>query len=209
MNRDANHPWSLWSAASLGPYITTTVTSSPAPGVQGQYNPAGVTWTNDPWASGNTRVISGDLQTNPENARGEWNQGEAYVRGDSAVFMLNGQVRTAGWNFQLRQNPGSSAPRIACINGNIGLQSEGAVLFYRNFEIQELDSITGLPLHATSIVSRRIRAQQRATGSLLLHTGTAWLQIPPGFSGADLHNLRGQRVWSYRGGEASGSVTLE
>ena len=148
MRRDTNFPWSLWSGSQLGPYITTTVNSVPAAGSAGRYLFGGTVWTNDPWGSGNTRVITGDLQANPELPLGQWNSGFAHVFGDSAELVLNGQIRTRGWNFQLRQNPGNPTPRVPCVRGNIGLQSEGAQIFYRNFEIMELDSNTGIPLNA-------------------------------------------------------------
>lgn len=145
--RDNNYPWSLWSANRLGPYITSTVTSIPAAGVQGQYKPAGIAWTNNPWGD-NNRIVSGDLQANPESAIGQWNRGEAHLFGDSGVFILNGQVRTRGWNFRNRVQPADATPTVACTKGNIGLQSEGAPISFRNFEIQELDPATGIPLHA-------------------------------------------------------------
>jgi hypothetical protein len=147
--RDKDFPWSLWSAANLGPYVTTTVTAVPEAGTAGRYNANGVAWTNDPYASGDTRVITGDFQPNPELPLGQWNRGEAYLYGgDSGVFILNGQVRTRGRNFQTRANAGSATPKVPCTRGNIGLQSEGAPIAFRNFEIRELDSVTQVPLHA-------------------------------------------------------------
>jgi hypothetical protein len=141
MRRQEASPWTLWSASGLGPYFTTTV----QPGTTNSYQAGGTLWTNDPWG-GDLRTLYSSLP-NPELPVGQWNHGEAHVFGDSGVFILNGQVRTRAWNFQLRANAGSANPRVGCCSGNIGLQSEGAEIWYRNFEIMELDSATGKPLH--------------------------------------------------------------
>lgn len=142
-----NSEWTLWAASQLGPYITSTVkpgtqtTSSPAylPAAQG-----GVPFTADPWGS---RIIYSAMP-NSDKPKGEWNHGEALVLGDSGVFTLNGRLRCAGWNFQARANPDSPTPRVRYARGAIALQSEGHQIWYRNFEIMELDSATGAPLHA-------------------------------------------------------------
>jgi hypothetical protein len=204
--RDNGYPWSLWSASSHGPYISTTVTSVPATNAQGQYNVAGVAWTNDPWSSGdNNRVITGSLQTNPEYPLGQWNQGQAWMRGaDSGTFILNGQIRTRGWNFQNRVNSSSAEPRVPYSRGNIGLQSEGAVLYYRNFEIMELDSITGLPLNAsTSVRSAMLRGYAVRSGARVAYTGAPMrVTVPEGFSGFHVFDLQGRLAWTYRGSES-------
>jgi hypothetical protein len=57
-------------------------------------------------------------------------------------------LRCAGWNFQARANPDNPMPRVRYARGAIALQSEGHQIWYRNFEIMELDSATGAPLHA-------------------------------------------------------------
>lgn len=147
--RDTDFPWSLWSASNLGPYITTKVTAVPATGKAGQYNPAGVEWTDDPYGTANSRVVTGDFQPNPELPLGQWNHGEANVYGaDSGVFTLNGQVRTRGRNFRLGASGSSAASRVPCTRGNIGLQAEGYAISFRNYEIMELDSVTKVPLFA-------------------------------------------------------------
>lgn len=231
--RDNNFPWSLWSAANLGPYITTTVTSVPAATVAGQYNPGGVPWTDDPYASGNTRVITGDLQPNPELPLGQWNRGEAYVYGaDSGVFILNGQVRTRGRNFQLRANSGSAMPRVPCTRGNIGLQSEGAPISFRNFEIRELDSVTKAPLFARRGCTNRNAAnhdpravvdngscsptalaggvgKRGALGGVRFFSnalGGAWVAFPAGSSRLHLFDMAGRPTGTYH--SASGGVRL-
>jgi hypothetical protein len=209
MKRNAEHPWSLWSASSLGPYISTTVLAIPASNAQGRYSPTGVAWTTDPWGAGDNRVLTGDLQTNPERPLGQWNLGEAHMRGaDSGTFILNGQVRTRGWNFQNRLNSGSSMPRIPYNRGNIGLQSEGAVIFYRNFEIMELDSITGLPLHATTAVKAALSLHgAHRPGLVIAHTGSMlWIDHPSGASGFSVYDSKGRKIWVYRGTESRVAV---
>ncbi len=145
MRRMEASPWTLWSATGLGPYITTTVkagTNNYLAKDQG-----GVEWTNDPWGE---RIIRTTLP-NSEKAMGEWNHGEALVAGDSMlVCTLNGQLRTVGWHLQLRGSPNDATPskRVPCDRGGIGLQSEGQEIWYRNFEIMELEPHTLKPLNA-------------------------------------------------------------
>jgi hypothetical protein len=147
IRKEENSVWTLWAAAQLGPYITTTVKS----GTQSTANPAylpaadgGVDFTADPWGS---RVIYSALP-NADKPKGQWNHGEASIHGDSGSFRLNGQLRCAGWGFQARVNAGNPTPRVRYGRGAIALQSEGHQIWYRNFEIMELDSATGAPLHA-------------------------------------------------------------
>lgn len=152
MRRADASPWTLWSAVGLGPYISTTVRA----GTQ-LYLPAsegGVPWTNDPW--GKREVFS--ALPNPERPMGEWNQGEARIYGDSlGEFHLNGKLRTRGWNFRLRAAPNDpdSSRRIPCADGGIGLQSEDHEVWYRNFEIMELEPHTLRPLHAKPTTVRK------------------------------------------------------
>jgi hypothetical protein len=195
MRRDTNYPWSLWSAANLGPYITTTVSAIPATNVQGQYQAGGTVWTNDPWTSMG-RVIAG-AGTNPELALGQWNQGEAHLFGDSGVMILNGQLRTRGWNFQLRQNINNPTPRIICDRGNIGLQSEGAQIFYRNFEIMLIDSTTGLPVSIRK--SRRAFSSGYSTALHLDGVVLARLlrNAPGEYRELSLHDVEGRKLMTF------------
>jgi hypothetical protein len=139
MLRTDNSPFTLWSGWELGPYITTTVQTGTA-----NYLTGGTVWTNDPWGS---RTIYTTV-ANPEKPVGQWNTGEARMYGDSGSFWLNGVLRTRGWNFQARVNATSSMPRVRYAKGGIGLQQEDNEIWYRNFEIMELDSATLLPVHA-------------------------------------------------------------
>lgn len=217
--RDGDFPWSLWSAAKLGPYISTKVTAIPAAGIQGQYNPAGVGWTDDPFGTGNSRVVSGDLQTNPELPLGEWNHGEADVYGDSGIFVLNGQVRTRGWNFRLGASGSSPSSRVPCTRGNIALQSEGYPISFRNFEIMELDSVTNIAIHARrgctgrnsanydpravvddGTCSATALAQPEGRGLRFVANplGRAWLAFPVGMTRVRLFDLTGRQLGTYR-----------
>lgn len=147
IQKGENSVWTLWAAAQLGPYITSTV----KPGTQTTASPAylpasqgGVAFTADPWGS---RTIYSAMP-NSDKPKGEWNHGEASVHGDSGSFWLNGQLRCAGWDFQARANANNPTPRVRYARGALALQSEGHQIWYRNFEIMELDSATGLPLRA-------------------------------------------------------------
>lgn len=216
--RDGDFPWSLWSAAKLGPYISTKVTSIPVAGSQGQYNPAGVDWTDDPYGTGNSRVVSGDHQPNPELPPGQWNHGEADVYGDSGVFTLNGQVRTRGGNFRLGSSGSNAASRVPCTRGNIGLQAEGYPISFRNFEIMELDPVTNVPIHARRGCTNRSSAiyDPRAvvedgtcSGTALARPagrslrfvanpeGAAWLAFPDGSTRVRLFDLHGRPLGTY------------
>jgi hypothetical protein len=161
MRRLESSQWTLWSATNLGPYISTTV----KPGTTDFQAKAdgGVDWTNDPWGS---RIIRTTLPQS-EKPMGEWNHGEALVLGDSMlVCTLNGRLRTQGWNFRLRGSPNDPDPakRVPCERGGIGVQSEGQEIWYRNYEIMELEPHTMKPLNAkpTALaVPQTVRAPSR------------------------------------------------
>ena len=235
--RDTNYPWSLWSGQNFGPYITTTVNAIPNGNTDGHYQAGGTVWTNDPWQS-QRRVISGDLQPNPELPTGQWNTGEAYLYGDSGTFILNGQVRTKGWNFKLRgsANDSATANRKPCTKGVIGLQSESGQIFYRNYEIMELDSVTNVPVNAlrgctirtatnynpravvnngsctgvTAIAAQTPHVHGFAANRILNGSGAAWVNVPEGYTGIALYNLRGRKVWFHAGtGSAKIPDTVE
>lgn len=169
MRRADAHPWTLYSATGLGPYISTTVrrgTNLFQARAEG-----GVDWTNDPWGE---RIVASSYP-NPERPMGQWNQGEAHIYGDSlGLFFLNGQLRTSGWNFRLRGAPGDPDPqkRIRCEAGGIGLQSEVHEIWYRNFEIMELEPHTKRPLHAKPVPVRR-EAFRGSPGPIVRRGGTS------------------------------------
>ena len=144
--RDNSFPATMWSSLTYGPYITTTVqagTQKFLPKEQG-----GVKWINDPWDS-EKRVVHSALPL-LENPPGKWNRLDVSVRGDSATIHLNGLLRTAGWHFQGRGTANDSTPanRVKIDRGGVAIQAEGFEVWYKSWEIQELDPVTGIPIHA-------------------------------------------------------------
>jgi hypothetical protein len=174
-------------------------------------------WTDDPYG-GDSRVITGDFQPNPELPLGEWNHGEADVYGDSGVFILNGQVRTRGRNFRLGADGSSAASRVPCMRGNIGLQAEGYPISFRNFEIMELDSVTNVPIHALKGCTNRTsanydpravvddgtcsataaRPEGRGHRLVANPSDRAWLAFPEGMTRVRLFDLTGRPLGTYR-----------
>jgi hypothetical protein len=157
MRRIENSPWTLWSAWNLGPYISTTVKQS-TNSYQSKQD-GGVNWTNDPWGQ---RTIASSY-TNSEKPMGQWNHGEAFVYGDSlGIFYLNGQLRTSGWNFRLRgsANDSTTKNRTPYDHGGIGIQSENQEIWYRKYQIMELEPHTLKPIHAktTALANQRMRS---------------------------------------------------
>jgi hypothetical protein len=135
--RYSPYPGTLWAGLEYGPYITTTVkagTQKFLPKAQG-----GVEWTCEPWDA-SRRVVQSSLPL-LENPPGQWNHVDVLMRGDSIAV---------GWNGQLRGSPDDSAPahRVRVASGGVSIQSEGYPISYRGWEIQELDSATGIPLNA-------------------------------------------------------------
>jgi hypothetical protein len=145
MRRPQDAPWTLWSAMNLGPYLSSTVTSGNKYKDKAE---GGTAWTNDPWGS---RTLFSSY-ANPEKPMGEWNHGEAWVYGDSlGLFYLNGQLRTKAWDFKVRGPDGSAdvAKRVPWTKGGIGLQGEMWEVWYKNFDIMELEPHTKRPIHAS------------------------------------------------------------
>jgi hypothetical protein len=61
-----------------------------------------------------------------EKPNGEWNKAEVIVKDDKIIHILNGKIVNEGSNPSIKE-------------GNILLLSEGAELYYKNAEIEELD----------------------------------------------------------------------
>jgi hypothetical protein len=77
----------------------------------------------------------------------DWNWLEAVVLGgDSVTHLVNGQVVMKGFDLETNDNLQLSEPddpdRWPMEEGHIGLQAEGAEIFYRNFELRELIGCT-------------------------------------------------------------------
>ncbi len=73
-----------------------------------------------------------------EKTSGEWNTIDLYCFNDTSIHVVNGKVVMVLHN--LRQPDGSGDKPL--IKGKIQIQSEGAEVFYRNLEVEE---ITELP----------------------------------------------------------------
>ena len=72
-----------------------------------------------------------------EKPSGEWNVIDLYCYGDTSVHMVNGKVTMV--LYHLRQTEGDH--EIPLKEGKIQIQSEGAEVFYRNLQIENIDSI--------------------------------------------------------------------
>jgi Domain of Unknown Function (DUF1080) len=83
-------------------------------------------------AEGIRRVIR-----NPMNEHEGWNTVEVIVRGDEAVYIVNGMVNNRASKIQEKVN----GEWIPLRKGKIALQLEFAEVFYRNVEIQQLGPI--------------------------------------------------------------------
>jgi hypothetical protein len=199
MKRDMNHPMSIWAASSLGPSLVAYVQDSSI-AIPLWVPTGGIPWVVNP---SNKRTVASSL-ANPELPIGQWNTGLYELRGaDSGIFTLNGQMRMRIYDFRASTTSAGHAAAPKYGRGNVVLQSEAAAIYYRNFEIQELDSITGLPLHATTAVLARMARSPERRASWIAHDGgITRLRFPEGFSRAELYNLRGKRVALIRSRDA-------
>jgi len=74
---------------------------------------------------------------NPMNEHEGWNTVEVIVRGDEAVYIVNGKVNNRASKIQEKVN----GEWVPLRKGKIALQLEFAEVFYRNVEIQELGNV--------------------------------------------------------------------
>jgi hypothetical protein len=74
-----------------------------------------------------------------EKPSGEWNTIDLYCYGDTSIHVVNGKTVMVLYN--LRQPEGSGDERLN--KGKIQIQSEGAEVFYRNLEVEEISSLPG------------------------------------------------------------------
>lgn len=109
---------------------------------------AGSNWA----ASGGTAITACETGCNGRWYKGfphipggtQWNRMEIVIRGsDSAIHMVNGSVVFKLWKIRLRSTGGQD--QQAWGSGTIGLQSEGALINYRRWEIMELPEGTPAP----------------------------------------------------------------
>jgi hypothetical protein len=197
MKRDQNHPMSIWAASNLGPSMVAYVQDSsiaiplwaPTGGIRWVINPA------------NKRTLASSL-TNPELPLGQWNTGVYELRGaDSGAFTLNGQTRLRIYDFRASTTSTGHNAAAKYGRGNIVLQTEGARIHYRNFEVQELDSITGIPIYATTAIKAALwRGAGRSDlwAGFAVAGGSGWVTVPEHAAGFELYDLSGRKVWSQR-----------
>lgn len=76
-------------------------------------------------------------QPDGERPSGEWNVIDLYCYGDSSIHVVNGKVVMV--LYKLRQPDGSGDAPLR--KGKIQIQSEGAEVFYRNLEVEEISSL--------------------------------------------------------------------
>lgn len=92
----------------------------------------------DFWMTDSTSIVPREVPTPPKNwhrvekrkdaekPKGEWNKAEIIVNNGRVTHIMNGEVVNAAQLFNTKE-------------GLILLQSEGAEIFYRNAEVEELD----------------------------------------------------------------------
>jgi hypothetical protein len=74
-----------------------------------------------------------------EKPSGEWNSIDLYCYGDTSVHVVNGKVVMVLYNLRQPDTAGDKA----LTKGKIQIQSEGAEVFYRNLEIEEIAALPG------------------------------------------------------------------
>lgn len=72
-----------------------------------------------------------------EKPSGEWNTIDLYCFGDTSVHMVNGKVVMVLYKLRQPENNGDKP----LTKGKIQIQSEGAEVFYRNLEVEEISSL--------------------------------------------------------------------
>jgi hypothetical protein len=96
---------------------------------------------------GAPRVLGGKTLGYQKHLAGEWekegwNTAEIVVRGDTTTHILNGQVVNFGKNVRLL-DPKEPGPARPLLRGRIALEIEAAELYFRNVEIQLLETPAG------------------------------------------------------------------
>lgn len=100
------------------------------------YTPSGTLFTfRDKGPNGRHCV----KQVDAEKPSGEWNTIDLYCFGDTSVHIVNGKVVMV--LFNLRQPDGTHDKPLT--KGKIQIQSEGAEVFYRNLEVEEISILPG------------------------------------------------------------------
>ena len=92
-----------------------------------------------PYRTAEGPKVNGRVIRNPMAEVDGWNKVEVEVRGDGAVHIVNGRINnriTAATGPNLEKN--GDGPWVPLRKGRILLQAEGAEVFFRNIEIQEI-----------------------------------------------------------------------
>jgi hypothetical protein len=187
-----NYPWSLWAGKDRGPFMSSTIKA----GTPDQYldkAEGGVPFTCKLTAD-NNRVIRSSYQLVEQEK--QWNHGEATIMGAGGEFWLNGALREKAWNFSDMKDTTKK-----CISGGIGVQTEGSDIWYKNWQVMELD-ISGVPVHfkqARFTIARNALA--RPVLSLDRGSLEAVLRDTPtgqGFQWLEAYTSEGRRVASFR-----------
>jgi hypothetical protein len=194
--RDNNYPWSLWGGKDFGPYITSTRKK----GSFDLYEEGGELFTDDITAD-NNRVWRSSYPMK-ENPPGEWNHGEAWVYGDSGVFILNGALREKAWGWVTKKGD----PSTKTASGGIGVQTEGYDIAYKNWEVMEMNP-NGTPVNIPR-EKFTIRQLQPSMPVLMLDHGNldaVLRETPTGreFKWLNVYTPQGRRVTSFRRSDAN------
>jgi Domain of Unknown Function (DUF1080) len=72
-----------------------------------------------------------------ERPTGEWNSIDLYCVGDTSMHVVNGKVTMVLYNLRQVENE----KETPLTKGKIQLQSEGAELFYRNIQLEEISAL--------------------------------------------------------------------
>lgn len=99
------------------------------------YKRGGKTYTVPSKESGGGRIIK-----DPDNEKksGEWNTIELLAVGGTAVHIVNGKMNMILTNSRQKGDGGKELPLT---RGKLQFQSEGAEVFYRNFQIRPLSTL--------------------------------------------------------------------
>ena len=155
-----------------------------------------------------------NYQSNPilqegENAKPRWLRFELVVRGaDSAIHIINDTVVFKLWNIRIFNDNANKTPNGPYDHGGFGLQSEGASINYRHWEVMEfppatpysahylhrlfLDNVApGEILKSGSVYSIKWRTLGLADIHKVIlqyNTGTGWLPISDSVSNTGTYN---------------------
>jgi hypothetical protein len=186
-----NYPWSLWAGKDRGPFMSSTIKD----GTPDQYLDAkegGKPFTCKLTADDNRVIRSSYPLVEYEK---QWNHGEALMMEATGEFYLNGKLREKAWDFSDMKDT-----KIKCISGGIGVQTEGADIYYKNWQVMELDA-TGIPLHHKQEKFTVSRRPSRPVLSLDRGNLDAILREAPtgeGFQWLDVYTSQGRRVTSLK-----------